>query len=209
MTAPSSWVAAPAVGDRSVGTGRTRSGSAPSASNTARACSNRLTAPEFAACSSGAASAAGGDLQQRADQIADVGGRPGLVGHHIHRPVAIHAPRDGSDEVAAIAGVEPRRCALHARPATRRALPARRPVCCGRTRSAAPDESSMSYGSRRSVETAAEHVVGGQMDEPGARAGAGPRNISGADRVHRVGALRIGLRRVHGGVGRAVDHHIA
>src|SRR3984893_11768733 len=56
---------------------------------------------------------------------------------------------------------------------------------------------------------AAEHIVGGQMNQARARAGAGPRNISGADRVHRVGAVRVGLRRINGGVGRAVDPHVA
>jgi hypothetical protein len=61
---------------------------------------------------------------------------------------------------------------------------------------------------RTTFEATAEHVVGGYMDQPGAGAGAGPRNISGADRVRRVGAVGVGLRGINGGVGRAVDHHV-
>src|SRR6202035_6132270 len=56
---------------------------------------------------------------------------------------------------------------------------------------------------------AGEHVVGGDVDEPGAGATAGPRYVLRAACVDRVGRGRVALGAVDVGVGGAVDDHVA
>ena len=211
-TAPNTAAGAPAAGCRSLLTGRTRSGSAPTPSNTARACPNRVTSPAVGGMhDSGRRLHAPVDhLEQRADQVGDIGRRADLVVHHLDDPVAGGQFAHGGDEVFTVsAGVDPggadhhglRQRRQHRLFAGQLGLP---------VHTQRPGLVVQLIGMRRRVaEVAAEHIVGGDVHQPRAGPRAGLRDVLRAGRIDRVcpGLVVFGV--VDVGVGRAVDHHVA
>ena len=89
-------------------TGRTRCGSAPSSSNTATGLLEAGARALVGDVQDRLADVALADLEQRVDQVFDVGGRPGLVVDGVDGAVGGGQPaQDGHDVVAVAAGVHP------------------------------------------------------------------------------------------------------
>src|SRR5581483_9993889 len=148
-----------------------------------------------------------GDLKQCRHQIDDVRRRSDLVGHHVDRLVAHRATPDARHEIIAGARVDPRsahdvrggQLGTHGLLAGELAAPVHRQRC----RLVADVVRTW-----RALDATAEHVVGGDVDQPRAGSCAATRDVPRSRGVDRVRNFRVGFGGVDGREGRAVDHNI-